>query len=350
MICKCPEICQSDVSVPGSCAVPEKISARHSNLGVLSQSKTLPKDTLRADLSLTLTTNGRLSKYVVPTLPIGETQFDQEAYANRFFQKLASQSLHESPTLCWRSQVSGKYHQMIGLRVSDVNYSYGARKALDNVSFEVSEGTFCALLGPNGAGKTTLFNLLTRLFTGRTGKIEIAGHDLGSSPRQALSRLGIVFQQPTLDLDLTVRQNLKYFAALHGLSGAEALRRIDACLDRLDMFARAGEKARNLNGGHRRRAEIARALVPEPTVLLLDEPTAGLDPASRRDITEHVHGLADEGATVLWATHLTDEIKAEDHIVLLHQARVINSGMAGKISGELTLQDMFLNVTGARVA
>lgn len=235
---------------------------------------------------------------------------------------------------------------MSGLEVSGISYSYGQRTALDDVTFSVPEAVFCALLGPNGAGKSTLFNLLTRLFTAPTGKILIAKHDLKENPRMALARLGIVFQQPTLDLDLTVRQNLRYFAALHGLAGDKASARIDDCLERLDILDRADEKTRSLNGGHRRRAEIARALLPKPDVLLLDEPTVGLDAASRRSITDYVHTLASAGTTVLWATHLTDEINADDHLVVLHQAKVLATGLAGDICGDMTLQDRFLQMTG----
>lgn len=239
---------------------------------------------------------------------------------------------------------------MNGIEVSGVSYNYGKRTALDDVSFDVPTGAFCALLGPNGAGKSTLFNLLTRLFTSPVGMITIAGHDLRDAPRAALSQLGIVFQQPTLDLDLTVRQNLKYFASLHGIAGTEATRRIEVCLGQLDMLPRADEKARSLNGGHRRRTEIARALIPGPKVLLLDEPTVGLDAAARRAITDHVHGLADEGTTVLWATHLTDEIEPKDDLVVLHQARVLAVGSAQEISGDMTLSDKFLDMTSVPVA
>ncbi|MGL4279893.1 MAG: ATP-binding cassette domain-containing protein, partial [Albidovulum sp.] len=164
-----------------------------------------------------------------------------------------------------------------GLAVSDLSYSYGQRRALEGVGFRVEPGRFCALLGPNGAGKSTLFSLLTRLFTTREGRIEVAGVDLSRAPRAALARIGVVFQQPTLDLDLTVRRNLLYFAALHGISGREAQSRSEAALERLGMAERADEKARALNGGHRRRMEIARALIHRPSVLLLDEPTVGLD-------------------------------------------------------------------------
>ncbi len=237
---------------------------------------------------------------------------------------------------------------MNGIDVSGLGYSYGAKRALDNVGFSVEAGRFCALLGPNGAGKSTLINLLTRLFTSPEGVIKIAGHDLKKNPRLALASLGIVFQQSTLDMDLSVRQNLSYFAALHGISGKDARLRIDAALDRLAMLERAGEKARALNGGHRRRAEIARALIHKPAVLLLDEATVGLDAAARAAITEHVHGLAEDGTTVLWATHLTDEVRTDDRLVILHQSRILADGIAGEIAGGATLKDKFLDLTGAR--
>ncbi|TDT77374.1 ABC-2 type transport system ATP-binding protein [Litoreibacter halocynthiae] len=238
---------------------------------------------------------------------------------------------------------------MTGLKVSNLSYHYGAKTALDEVSFELEKGKFCALLGPNGAGKSTLFNLLTRLFVSPNGQIEIAGHDLSRSPRKALAQLGIVFQQTTLDLDLTVRQNLSYFAALHGISGADATRRIDASLDRLGMLERADEKARTLNGGHKRRAEIARALIHNPMVLLLDEPTVGLDAAARASITSHVHDLTADGTTILWATHLTDEVRDDDRLIILHQARILADGTARDISGKAPLQSRFLNLTAATV-
>lgn len=235
-----------------------------------------------------------------------------------------------------------------GLQVRNLSYSFGPRRALDDVSFEIAPGAFCALLGPNGAGKSTLFSLLTRLITTSKGEIRIAGVDLARSPRAALAQMGVVFQQPTLDLDLTVRRNLRYFAALHGLSGREAAARIDAALERLDMADRADELARNLNGGHRRRTEIARALIHDPRVLLLDEPTVGLDAASRASITRHVHGLAsDMGLTVLWATHLTDEVLPGDRLVILHKGRVLADTTAGRISGDRSLTEVFLEMTGA---
>ncbi|WP_299785894.1 ABC transporter ATP-binding protein [uncultured Marivita sp.] len=236
----------------------------------------------------------------------------------------------------------------MSLSVKQLGFSYGAKTALEDVSFTVGRGQFAALLGPNGAGKSTLFSLLTRLFVTQGGSITIAGHDLRTAPLAAMADLGVVFQQLTLDLDLTVRQNLRYFAALHGLARRDADWRIDAALDRLGMAERAGEKARGLNGGHRRRTEIARALLHDPKVLLLDEPTVGLDATTRAGLTRHIHDLcSDTGVTVLWATHLTDEVGDGDQVILLHRGRVLADGLCGALRGDSPLPAYFAQMTGA---
>jgi ABC-2 type transport system ATP-binding protein len=241
-----------------------------------------------------------------------------------------------------------------GLSVAGVSYAYGARTALDDVTLAAPPGRFTALLGPNGAGKSTLFALLAGLLRPASGTIRAAGHDVGRAPRAALARMGIVFQQPTLDLDLTVRQNLRYAAALRGLAGRGRERRIDAALERLGMGERAGERVRALNGGHRRRAEIARALLHGPEVLLCDEPTVGLDAAARAALTDHVHDLAAEGLAVLWATHLTDEVRADaaggDRLVILHRGRVIEAGEAAALRGAAPLAEHFLARTAGAPA
>ncbi|MBW8320102.1 MAG: ATP-binding cassette domain-containing protein [Arenimonas sp.] len=234
---------------------------------------------------------------------------------------------------------------MNGLGVSHVGFRYGKRKALDGVSFNVEPGRFCALLGPNGAGKSTLFALLTRLIVAEEGTIRVAGFDMARSPRAALARIGVVFQQPTLDLDMTVRRNLRYFAGLHGLSGRSAAIAIDRALTQLGMAERADELVRALNGGHRRRMEIARALVHQPEILLLDEATVGLDAASRQAITDHVHQLAVSGLAVLWATHLVDEIEMSDQVVVLHRGRVLSNGPAAELAGDGSLAKAFLAMT-----
>ncbi|MGB0659636.1 MAG: ABC transporter ATP-binding protein [Mangrovicoccus sp.] len=239
----------------------------------------------------------------------------------------------------------------MSLAITDLGFAFGAKRALDGVSFAVPKGQFCALLGPNGAGKSTLFNLLTRLYTSAEGRIEIGSYDLATEPREALARMGVVFQQTTLDLDLTVAQNLGYFAALHGLSGAEARSRSQEVMSLLAITDRAQAKTRDLNGGHRRRLEIARALLHRPQLLLLDEPTVGLDAASRASITEHVHRLTQEtGLTVLWATHLTDEIADTDQVVILHQGKILRQGSAQDITQGAALRDVFLQLTAPKAA
>lgn len=213
------------------------------------------------------------------------------------------------------------------LAVADLSYAYGKKPALDQVSFTVAPGQCAILLGPNGAGKTTLFSLITRLYDSHEGSIHIAGHDVKQASTRALARLGVVFQQSTLDLDLSVTQNLRYHAALHGLSRRDTDTRIREELERLGMYERRGEKIRQLNGGHRRRVEIARALLHNPSLLLLDEPTVGLDVPSRQAIVEYVHQLAASGRTaVLWATHLIDEIYDSDQLVILHAGKIRAEG------------------------
>jgi len=239
----------------------------------------------------------------------------------------------------------------VGLEVQNLSHFYVAKKALDDVSFKVPSGEFCALLGPNGAGKSTLFALLTRLFMPSGGDINIAGVDLLKNPGEALAKIGVVFQQPTLDMDLTVQQNLTYAAALHGLSGNAASEVIKTSLEQLDMQHRAGEKVRALNGGHRRRMEIARALLHNPQILLLDEATVGLDAETRRMITDYAHKLAaEQGITILWATHLVDEVLPHDQLIILHHGKVIKNGICKEITGKKTLGDTFAELTESEAA
>jgi ABC-2 type transport system ATP-binding protein len=219
------------------------------------------------------------------------------------------------------------------LEVEHLYHSYGARKALDDVSIRIDRGTFSVLLGLNGAGKSTLFARITRLFNARRGGIRIFGHELRKKPGEALKRLGVVFQARTLDLDLSVWQNLLYHAALHGMAGRDARQRIEQVLAQVSLEGRAHDKARSLSGGQMRRVEIARALLHGPELLLLDEPTVGLDIEARADILQHVRTLVEtQSISVLWATHLIDEVLESDHVIVLHKGTVRAQGRVSAVA------------------
>lgn len=236
------------------------------------------------------------------------------------------------------------------LVVSQVSHRFGDTLALDGVSLEVPRGTFVMLLGLNGAGKSTLFSLVTRLYDNVTGEIRILGHDVRRRPSAALQRLGVVFQSRTLDADLTLRQNLLYHAALHGISRSEARRRASEVLEIVGLADKSSDVVRSLSGGQARRVEIARSLLHRPSCLLLDEPTVGLDIGSRESVVEIVRSLvARQGLGVLWATHLIDEIAATDQVVLLHKGRVLFDGDVPGFLAEgkaATPRDAFRTITG----
>jgi len=218
------------------------------------------------------------------------------------------------------------------LSIDGLSHSYGMRKALDNVSFAVKPASFVALLGLNGAGKSTLFSLVTRLFAIHSGRIRVFGYDVERQPSVALRQLGVVFQSRTLDLDLSVLQNLIYHAALHGIGARDARIRADELLAQIALSDRANDKVRDLSGGQMRRVEIARALLHRPRLLILDEPTVGLDIKARAEILEHVRKLvALEGAAVVWATHLVDEVADDDDLIVLHGGRVLAHGPVSDI-------------------
>jgi ABC-2 type transport system ATP-binding protein len=240
--------------------------------------------------------------------------------------------------------------QIPALEVDRVSHRYGERVALDDVSLTVRQSSFTVLLGLNGAGKSTLFSLITHLYAIRTGQIRIFGHDIARQPGAALSQLGVVFQSRALDVDISVRQNLMYHAALHGIASKRANELITQVLERVGMTERSGERVGNLSIGQMRRIEIARALLHQPRLLLLDEPTVGLDVKARADILDHVRRLSVvEGIGVLWATHLIDEADAGDDVVVLHKSRVLAKGTLGEVvekTGGADLRDAFNRLIG----
>jgi ABC-2 type transport system ATP-binding protein len=240
------------------------------------------------------------------------------------------------------------------LELRGISHAFGPRKVLSDIAFSLQRGAFTALLGPNGAGKTTLFSLITRLYDHRSGEIRVFDAVLKDAPSRALSRMGIVFQQPTLDLDLTVEQNLLYHGALHGLRRREARAAIARELERLELDERRHDKVRQLSGGQRRRVEIARALLHDPELLLLDEPTVGLDVSSRQFLIDHVRGLCrNRGIAVLWATHLIDEVDETARVIVLHRGRVLAQGPTAEVcaaAGADTIREAFDRLTQERRA
>jgi ABC-2 type transport system ATP-binding protein len=246
-------------------------------------------------------------------------------------------------------QRSGAAMATPALLLDKVVKTYGQVRAVDGVSFAADPGEFIALLGPNGAGKSTLFQLLSGLFVPDSGRIEVMGHDMTRDPVPALARLGIVFQQPTLDLELTVTSNLLFHAGLHGIPRSIAKPRIESELARLGLAERAHDKASQLSGGNRRRVELARALLHDPRVLLMDEATVGLDPASRSDLLRLLLTMRTERAVaVLWATHLCDEVADADRVIVMHKGKVLTDTTPGELllaTGAKTIEEAFLAMT-----
>ncbi|GAA0785294.1 ABC transporter ATP-binding protein [Marinobacterium sediminicola] len=240
----------------------------------------------------------------------------------------------------------------MGIEVRNLCFRYGTRQALQDVSFRLVDGKLNALLGPNGAGKSTLYALLTQLFNLQQGEILLNGVPISRQSRKLKQQLGVVFQQSTLDLDLSVLQNLEYHGALHGLSSRDVRHQASALLERLELGDRLHDSIRSLNGGHRRRVEIARALLHRPSILLLDEATVGLDTAARQSINRHVRDLCrDQALTVLWATHLIEEIDSDDPVLVLHQGRLHADALAHEIchmQQTRTLAAAFEQITGLK--
>jgi ABC-2 type transport system ATP-binding protein len=229
----------------------------------------------------------------------------------------------------------------MGIVINDLSFAYGKKKALNKVNLSLSTG-FNVLLGPNGAGKSTLFSLLTGLTQTVNGTIRINEEDLSNNKSKIMSQMGVVFQQSTLDLDLSVKQNLLYYASLHGIAPKKALINIELILSQLSLTERLNDKVRTLNGGHRRRVEIARALIHQPKVLLLDEPTVGLDVESRLLIISYVRNLCTElGICVLWTTHLMDEVEQSDQLIIINKGEIQAHDQSSLLCEQYNVDDIY---------
>ncbi len=236
------------------------------------------------------------------------------------------------------------------LRTTNLTKRYGQTVALKSLSIEIRRGEFVALLGPNGAGKSTLFQVLTGLFAADGGEVEVAGHSLRDSARLALRHIGVVFQQIALDLDLSIRRNLLFQADLQGVPRRLALARIEAGCARLGLDVTSlDRKVRELSGGNRRKVELVRASLHQPSVLLMDEATVGLDPKSRRDLLEALRAdVRERGVSVLWATHWVEEAEAADRVLVLHKGALLADGTPADVTralGEATLEAGFIKRT-----
>ncbi|PKI01246.1 ATP-binding cassette domain-containing protein [Glaciecola sp. 33A] len=225
--------------------------------------------------------------------------------------------------------------------INNIDFMYRNKRALADLSCTLAPG-FNVLLGPNGAGKSTLLNLLTAQRPLQRGNIHFDGVDIEKTPRQIMQQLGVVFQQTTLDLDLSVFQNLTYFGALHGIKARVVLERITPVLTQLGLIERLHDTVRDLNEGHRRRVEIARCMIHQPRYLLLDEATVGLDVDSRKLIIEHIRLLAQQQAmTILWTTHLLDEVQEDDPLYILNHGQLIAQGKCKTLLSEHQQNSVF---------
>ncbi len=222
------------------------------------------------------------------------------------------------------------------ITVENLTHKYGNRCALDNVSFTVSRGEIFGLLGPNGSGKTTLFKILSTLMPPTSGSVNILGHDLSIDAKVIRKLLGVVFQRPGLDVKLTVTENLRHYGHLYGLKGKSLKHRISELLERFGISERSHDLVEKLSGGLQRRVEIAKAMLHSPQVLLLDEPSSGLDVGVRRQLSEYLNSLAEtENILVLLTTHLMDEAELCNRVGILDSGKFVALGTPDELKAQI---------------
>lgn len=224
----------------------------------------------------------------------------------------------------------------IPVEVTDISHNYGDVQALDSLSFRVQKGEIFGLLGPNGGGKTTLFRILSTIFKPSKGRAQICGHDVINAAAKAREQIGVVFQSPSLDKKLKVYENLKHQGHLYGLSGADLKSRIDKLLDRVGLTDRKNDIVEKLSGGLKRRVEVAKGLLHDPKVLILDEPNTGLDPGARLDLWTYLRALSrEEGMTVLMTTHLMEVAERSDRLLILNKGKKVALGAPDELRREI---------------
>ena len=222
------------------------------------------------------------------------------------------------------------------VQVDNVVFRYGERTALAGVSFEVRRGEIFGLLGPNGGGKTTLFRILTTLLEPAEGRALIFGHDVAKEPLEARRRIGVVFQNQSLDRRLSVEENLQCQGRLYGLKGPDLAGRIEEAMRATGVLDRRADIVDSLSGGLRRRAELAKCLLHRPQLLLLDEPSTGVDPAVRLDFWSYLNGLREEqGVTVLLTTHLLEEADKCDRLAILDKGKLVAGGTPEELKSRI---------------
>ncbi len=233
------------------------------------------------------------------------------------------------------------------LEASGLSFSYGDRQALRDVSFSIARGEIFGFLGPNGGGKTTLFKILSTLVPGQGGNVRMLGHDLKSEPQAIRPRLGVVFQHPSLDGKLTVAENLAHHGHLYGIAGRRLRDRGAAMLERMGIAARAGDLVETLSGGLQRRTELAKALLHEPQLLLLDEPSTGLDPGARREFNDYLALLRDrDGVTIVITTHYMEEAERCDRIGVMHNGQLVAIGPPAELKAAIGGEVIVINSRG----
>lgn len=222
------------------------------------------------------------------------------------------------------------------IEAENLSHRYPSRTALANVSFKVEKGEIFGLLGPNGGGKSTTFRILSTMMLPTGGTARVAGRDVVRQPAEVRRRIGVVFQSQSLDKALTVGENLRAQGHLHGMSGQKLRARMEKIMVRLGLEQRRNDFVETLSGGLKRRLEIAKGLLHEPVVLLMDEASTGLDPGARRELWEYVRELRNhEGVTILLTTHILDEAERCDRLVLLHQGRIVAEGSPARLKSRI---------------